>query len=76
LKAWDEAAGAYERALALRRTRSRPDATSPSCWAVLGRIGEAEAHHRRLALNPATPPLGADAAALLRPGAIGGRRSG
>jgi tetratricopeptide (TPR) repeat protein len=70
LAAWDEAAGAYERALALRPGAIETRRNLAIVLTVLGRIGAAESHHRRLALEPATRLWSLTRLALLRPGAI------
>jgi hypothetical protein len=70
LEAWEEAAGAYERALALRPDAIETRRNLAVVLAVLGRIDEAEAHHRHLAQQPATRLWALTRLALLRPAAI------
>jgi len=67
---WDEAAGAYARALGLRPGAAPTRQAYAAVLALLGRLGEAEAQHRRLASEPATRLWALTRLALLRPGAI------
>jgi thioredoxin-like negative regulator of GroEL len=70
LELWNEAAGAYQRALALRPEAVETRRNLAIVLAVLGRIDEAEAEHRRLAADPRTRLWALTRLALLKPAAI------
>jgi tetratricopeptide (TPR) repeat protein len=70
LELWDEAASAYERALALRADAIETRRNLAIVLAILGRTGEAEVHHRELAAQPATRLWALTRLALLRPDSI------
>jgi tetratricopeptide (TPR) repeat protein len=70
LELWDEAALAYERALALRADEIETRRNLAIVLAILGRIAEAEAHFRALAARPATRLWALTRLALLRPDSI------
>jgi len=67
LELWEEAAGAYERALALRPQALEARQGLAVVLTVLGRIEEAQAQHRRLASDPATRLWALTRLALLAP---------
>src|SRR5580704_3914531 len=70
LERWDEAAGAYGRALALRPDAVESRRNHAIVLATLGRIAGAEAEHRRLADMPATRLWALTRLALMRPDAV------
>lgn len=70
LERWDEAAGAYARALALNTGAVEARRNYAIVLAVLGRVGEAEAQHRRLAELPATRLWALTRLALMRSEAL------
>jgi tetratricopeptide (TPR) repeat protein len=70
LELWDEAADAYGRALALQPEAVETRRNHAIALAVLGRIAEAEAEHRRLAAAPATRLWALTRLALMRPDAV------
>ncbi len=70
LELWDEAAGAYGRALALRSDAVETRRNYAIVLAILGRIGEAEVQHRRLAEAPAARLWALTRLALMRPDAV------
>jgi tetratricopeptide (TPR) repeat protein len=70
LESWDEAAVAYERALALHADAIETRRNLAIVLAILGRIGEAEVHHRALAAQPETRLWALTRLALLKPDSI------
>ncbi|HTX48720.1 MAG TPA: sulfotransferase [Caulobacteraceae bacterium] len=70
LELWDEAASAYERALALRDEAIEPRRNLAIILAMLGRTAEAAQQHRRLAEHPATRLWALTRLALLAPAEI------
>ena len=70
LELWDEAASAYERALALRDDAIEVRRNLAIALAVLGRIADAAQHHRRLADHPATRLWALTRLALVAPAEI------
>ena len=70
LELWDEAAAAYEQAVALRPEAVETRRNLAIVLAILGRIDDAAAHHRRLASDPATRAWALTRLALLQPSAI------
>jgi tetratricopeptide (TPR) repeat protein len=70
LELWDEAASAYGRALALRGDAVETRRNYAIVLAILGRIAEAEAQHRRLAETPGARLWALTRLALMRPDAI------
>jgi len=70
LELWAEAADAYERALALRAEAAETRRNLAVVLAILGRIDEAVAQHRHLALDPATSAWALTRLALLQPSGV------
>jgi tetratricopeptide (TPR) repeat protein len=70
LERWEEAATAYQRALTLRSDAVETRRNLAIVLAVLGRLTEAEAEHRRLAEDSRTRLWALTRLALLRPAAI------
>jgi tetratricopeptide (TPR) repeat protein len=70
LELWDEAASAYEHALALQEHAIEVRRNLAIALAVLGRTAEAAQHHRRLAGHPSTRLWALTRLALIAPAEI------
>jgi Flp pilus assembly protein TadD len=70
LELWEEAASAYEHALALKDDAIEPHRNLAIILAMLGRTAEAAQHHRRLAAEPATRLWAVTRLALLTTGEV------